>query len=74
LDSFLKKYNSSTKLIPGPVRNVQAAIINRDREDTQSTQEFARDIVVATYERDFKSNHWLWRRSSLNFMVDFVNK
>jgi len=55
LNSF-KKCNSLIELIPGLVGNVRVTMINCDREDTQNTQEFARDIVDATYERDFKSN------------------
>jgi len=56
LESFVKRCNSATTLIPEPVGNVQAAMINRDKEHAQSTQQFARDIASATYERDFKSN------------------
>jgi len=67
LESFLKKCNSSTTLITGPVGNVQAAIINRGTKDAQSTQEFAQAIAVATYERDFKSNAWLWVEKFIKF-------
>ncbi|QCD82849.1 hypothetical protein DEO72_LG2g3190 [Vigna unguiculata] len=67
LESFLKKCNSSTTLIPGLAGNVQAAIIDRGIKHAQSTQEFARAIVVATYERDFKSNAWLWAEKFIKF-------
>ncbi|QCE10171.1 hypothetical protein DEO72_LG10g1397 [Vigna unguiculata] len=67
LKSFVKRCNSATTLIPGPTGNVQAAMINRDKEHVQSTQEFARDIASATYERDFKSNPWLWAEQFIKF-------
>ena len=63
LESFVKRGNSSRTLIPGPAGNVQAAMINRDNEQAESTQQFARDIASATYERDFKSNPWLLGRT-----------
>jgi len=67
LESFLKKCNSSTTLIPGLAGNVQAAIIDHGIKHAQSTQEFTRAIVVATYERDFKSNAWLWAEKFIKF-------
>ncbi|QCD99569.1 hypothetical protein DEO72_LG7g852 [Vigna unguiculata] len=67
LASFIKKCNSSTILILGPAGKVQAAIINRGSEDAQSTQEFAQSIAVATYERDFKLNAWLWAEKFIKF-------
>jgi len=72
LASFLKKCNSSTTLIPRPAGNVQAAIINRGSEHAQSTQEFAKSIVVASYERDFKSNAWLWAEKFIKFHGTYV--
>ena len=67
LESFVKRYNSATTLIPGPTGNVQVAMINRDKEHAQSIQQFARDIASATYERDFKSNPWLWAEQFIKF-------
>ncbi|QCD93033.1 hypothetical protein DEO72_LG5g1104 [Vigna unguiculata] len=67
LESFVKRGNSSRTLIPGPAGNVQAAMINRDDEEAESTQQFARDIASATYERDFKSNPWLWAEQFIKF-------
>jgi len=67
LEAFLKKCNSGATLIPGPAGNVQAAMINRVREEAQSTQEFARDVAAATYDRDFKSNAWLWAERFIHF-------
>jgi len=54
LESFIKRCKSATTLILGPVGNVQAAMINQDKEHAQSTQQFAWDIAFAPYERDFK--------------------
>jgi len=42
-------------------------MINRDNEQAESTQQFARDIASATYERDFKSNPWLWAEQFIKF-------
>jgi len=67
LEAFLKKCNSGATLIPGPAGNVQAAMLNRERQEAQSTQEFARDVAAATYERDFKSNAWLWAERFIHF-------
>ncbi|QCD86776.1 hypothetical protein DEO72_LG3g1302 [Vigna unguiculata] len=67
LESFVKRCNSATTLIPGPTKNVQVAMINRDKEHAQSIQQFARDIASATYERDFKSNPWLWAEQFIKF-------
>ena len=72
LASFIKKCNSSTILILGPAGKVQAAIINRGSEDAQSTQEFAQSIAVATYERDFKLNAWLWAEKFIKFHGTYV--
>jgi len=72
LASFLQKCNSSTTLIPGPAGNVQAAIINRGSKHAQSTQEFAQCIAVASYERDFKSNAWLWAEKFIKFHGTYV--
>ncbi|XP_052734074.1 uncharacterized protein LOC128196626 [Vigna angularis] len=61
LESFLKKCDASATLIPGPAGNIQAAFMNRTgTEQPKSTQEFARDVADATYERDFNSNAWKW--------------
>ncbi|KOM37560.1 hypothetical protein LR48_Vigan03g094200 [Vigna angularis] len=63
LESFLKKCDASASLIPGPAGNIQAAFLNRTgTEEPKSTQEFARDVANATYERDFNSNAWKWAR------------
>ncbi|KOM52257.1 hypothetical protein LR48_Vigan09g091600 [Vigna angularis] len=60
-ESFLKKCDASASLIPGPAGNVQAAFLNRtNTKEPKSTQEFARDVAHATYERDFNSNAWKW--------------
>jgi len=67
LDSFIKRCNSATTLNPWPPGNVQAAMINREKEHAQSIQEFAQDIASTTYERDFKSNSWLWAQQSIKF-------
>jgi len=67
LESFVKRGNSSRTLIPGPAGNVQAAMINQDSEQPESTQKFALDIASATYERDFKSNPWLWAEQFIKF-------
>ncbi|XP_017441075.1 uncharacterized protein LOC108346510 [Vigna angularis] len=41
--------------------NIQATFLNRTgTEEPKSTQEFARDVAQATYERDFNSNAWKW--------------
>jgi len=42
-------------------------MINREKEHAQSIQEFAQDIASTTYERDFKSNSWLWAQQSIKF-------
>ncbi|XP_014503337.1 uncharacterized protein LOC106763685 [Vigna radiata var. radiata] len=60
LQSFLKKCDSSSSLIPGPIRNVQATIMNRISDDPRTTQQFAEEVAQATYERDFNSNAWKW--------------
>ncbi|XP_014511694.1 uncharacterized protein LOC106770396 [Vigna radiata var. radiata] len=60
LESFLKKCDSSSSLIPGPTGNVQAAIMNRISDDPRTTQQFAEEVAQATYERDFNSNPWKW--------------
>lgn len=61
LHSFFKKCDSSASLIPGPAGNVQAAMLNRlSSEEPKSTQEFARQVAQATFERDFNSNAWIW--------------
>ncbi|WVZ10842.1 hypothetical protein V8G54_015372 [Vigna mungo] len=60
IESFLKKCDSSTTLIPGPARNVQAAMMNRISDDPRTTQQFAEEVAQATYERDFNSNPWKW--------------
>ncbi|KOM32214.1 hypothetical protein LR48_Vigan01g177000 [Vigna angularis] len=60
LKAFLKKCNSTATLIPGPAGNVQAAMLNRQRDEPKSTQEFVNDIAKATFDRDFKSNPWIW--------------
>lgn len=60
LESFLKKCDSSSSLILGPVGNVQATIMNRISDDTRTTQQFAEEVAKATYERDFNSNPWKW--------------
>ncbi|BAU01986.1 hypothetical protein VIGAN_11138300 [Vigna angularis var. angularis] len=61
LEPFLKKCDASATLIPGPAGNIQAAFMNRTgTEQPKSTQEFARDVADATYERDFNSNAWKW--------------
>ncbi|QCD89089.1 hypothetical protein DEO72_LG4g27 [Vigna unguiculata] len=67
LEAFLKKCNSGATLIPGPAGNVQASMLNRERQEAQSTQEFARDVAAATYDRDFKSNAWLWAERFIHF-------
>ncbi|KAG2397246.1 uncharacterized protein HKW66_Vig0145180 [Vigna angularis] len=60
LKAFLKKCNSTATLIPGPAANVQAAMLNRQTDEPKSTQEFVNDIAKATFDRDFKSNPWIW--------------
>ncbi|KOM57912.1 hypothetical protein LR48_Vigan11g094500 [Vigna angularis] len=60
LKAFLKKCNSTATLIPGPTANVQAAMLNRQTDEPKSTQEFVNDIAKATFDRDFKSNPWIW--------------
>ncbi|XP_014522599.1 uncharacterized protein LOC106779077 [Vigna radiata var. radiata] len=60
LQSFLKKCDSSSSLIPGPTGNVQAAMMNRISDDPHTTQQFAEDVAKATYEREFNSNAWKW--------------
>ncbi|KOM36716.1 hypothetical protein LR48_Vigan03g009700 [Vigna angularis] len=60
LKAFLKKCNSTATLIPGPAGNVQAAMLNRQTDEPKSTQEFVNDIAKATFDRDFKSNPWIW--------------
>ncbi|WVY96436.1 hypothetical protein V8G54_028587 [Vigna mungo] len=60
LESFLKKCDSSSSLIPGPAGNVQAAMMNRISDDPRTTQEFAQEVAQATLERDFNSNAWKW--------------
>ncbi|WVY96885.1 hypothetical protein V8G54_029036 [Vigna mungo] len=42
--------------IVGPAGNVQAAMLNRQTDEPQTTQEFVNEIAKATYDRDFKSN------------------
>ncbi|KOM38131.1 hypothetical protein LR48_Vigan03g151300 [Vigna angularis] len=60
LKAFLKKCNSTATLIPGPAGNVQAAMLNRQTDEPKSTQEFVNDIATTTFDRDFKSNPWIW--------------
>ncbi|KOM52194.1 hypothetical protein LR48_Vigan09g085300 [Vigna angularis] len=60
LESFLKKCDASTSLIPGPARNVQATFINRISDDQHTTQQFAKEVAQAMYDRDFNSNAWKW--------------
>ncbi|WVY94272.1 hypothetical protein V8G54_033360 [Vigna mungo] len=60
LKAFLQKCNSSAMLTPGPTENVQAAMLNRETDEPKSTQEFVNEIAKATYDRDFKSNPWIW--------------
>ncbi|XP_014489801.1 uncharacterized protein C17orf53 homolog [Vigna radiata var. radiata] len=61
LESFLKKCDSSSSLIPDPAGNVQAVMLNRiNTKGKKSTQKFANDVAKATYERDFTSNAWKW--------------
>ncbi|KOM47844.1 hypothetical protein LR48_Vigan07g154800 [Vigna angularis] len=70
LKSFLKKCDASASLIPGPAGNVQAAFLNRTKtEQPKSTQEFARDVAQATYERDFNSNAWKWAQMYIEHHV-----
>ncbi|WVY93035.1 hypothetical protein V8G54_032123 [Vigna mungo] len=60
LQSFLKKCDSSSSLIPGPAGNIQAAMLNRISDDPRTTQQFAEEVAQATFERDFNSNAWKW--------------
>ncbi|WVY92999.1 hypothetical protein V8G54_032087 [Vigna mungo] len=60
LQSFLKKFDSSSSLIPGPTGNIQAAMLNRISDDPRTTQQFAEEVAQATFERDFNSNAWKW--------------
>ncbi|WVZ02481.1 hypothetical protein V8G54_023287 [Vigna mungo] len=60
LQSFLKKCDSSSSLIPGPAGNIQAAMLNRISDDPRTTQQFVEEVAQATFERDFNSNAWKW--------------
>ncbi|KOM55483.1 hypothetical protein LR48_Vigan10g137500 [Vigna angularis] len=60
LESFLKKCDATTSLIPCPAGNVQAALMNRISDDQHTTQQFAEEVAQATYDRDFNSNPWMW--------------
>ncbi|KOM29794.1 hypothetical protein LR48_Vigan801s000100 [Vigna angularis] len=72
LESFLKKYDASASLIPGPAGNIQAAFLNRTgKEEPKSTQEFAGDVAQATYERDFNSNAWKWAQMFIEHHGEF---
>ncbi|KOM25889.1 hypothetical protein LR48_Vigan205s002600 [Vigna angularis] len=60
LESFLKKCDASTSLIPSPAGNVEASFMNRISDDQRTTQQFAEEVAQATYDRDFNSNAWNW--------------
>jgi len=56
----MRRCNGSTSLIPGPIGNYQAVIMNRVAGRQESTQQFMRHITAATFARDFESNAWKW--------------
>ncbi|WVZ03216.1 hypothetical protein V8G54_024022 [Vigna mungo] len=58
LESFLKKCDSSSSLIP--------AIMNRISDDPRTTQQFAEEVAQATYEIEFNSNAWKWAEIHLS--------
>ncbi|KAG2391696.1 uncharacterized protein HKW66_Vig0125430 [Vigna angularis] len=71
LESFLKKCDASSSLLPGSTGNVQAAFLNRTKtEEPKSTQEFAREVAQATHEQQMHGNG---KKCSFNTMVGYLS-
>jgi len=71
LESFIKRCNSNTPLIPGPARNVQAVLLNRSSDDALNTQQFLKELGDESHRRDFGTNAWEWAEKFIQFHGNF---
>jgi len=55
-ETFIRRRNSTTNVIPGPVGNIQAVLLNQNSSQPKNAQEFMKCIVEAFDHRDFSTN------------------
>jgi len=72
LESFLKRCNSNTTIIPGPAGNVQAVLLNRTSHEPLSTQQFVKDLREESHRQDFGTNAWEWAQMFIDFHGKFL--
>jgi len=74
LQSFIQCCNTKTPLIPRPVGNVQAFLLNRSSNDGMNMQQFLKELGDETHRRDFGTNAWEWAEKFIvfhgNFLID----
>jgi len=67
IESYVRRCNSTTNVIPGPAGNVEAVLGNRISSQPLPTQEFLNRIYEESHNRDFSTKEWQWAQKFIEF-------
>ena len=67
IESYVRRCNSTTNVIPGPASNVEAVLGNRISSQPLPTQEFLNRIYEESHNRDFSIKEWQWAQNFIEF-------